>query len=391
MTSKDKLLSFKEKILKTEIFNQKFGEFVAIEVLDFITKNNDLLAKEFYRHLNYLKDLGADHEFNKLQDDLFGAIQKILKLVTIKEVEEMQLKFNNRLFFPLKKADSDDGLDLPAIYKLLQKKEHYYRLGDNSYFSPLEGEISTHIHVIPVKKQYEKINDFLQRIVYFVEKKDEKMKDKLDELCAVWNNLCARLEEKIYRIPKNDHYEEFESFFYFCTLAYEQPGHSLNYQFHRQDFYYRDTERKLKNIKQHASVVIDDLVDYLDKFGTKDSSIKSSGIIKYEYNDTQATKRGLLSVGDCSPLSFAKLPAQILFYFYSRRLLDNAYTTYHTFLAYSTLHDDKLDSDIFRRKIREINERVKNHTQGIILNLIEQEAGTKKQQANRYRWNEKFL
>ncbi|MEK6878807.1 MAG: hypothetical protein AABY22_04330, partial [Nanoarchaeota archaeon] len=128
MTIKEKLTSFKEKIEKATEFNAEFKNLIGIEIFDYI-QSNEPIKEEFERRLYYLKNLANSKEFSILQDNLFETIQKILKLTSLKEVQERQEEYNNKLLNKLKnryndKKEEKDFLTLPELYTTLQRKEN---------------------------------------------------------------------------------------------------------------------------------------------------------------------------------------------------------------------------------------------------------------------------
>src|SRR3989338_10689007 len=197
MTEKEKLLEFKAKIEKSTQFNDEFKNLIGIELFDFIYSNEPIKA-EFEKRRYYLKNLADDKDFNTVQDNLFEVIQKILKLTSLKEVKERQKEWNNAVISRLKgvkgKEKNEDFLTLPELYIALQDKNNYYRLSDNSYFSPLDGEISFTHHIVPVKKQYEIVESFFEEVFLGNPKYQKNEKSPLKELLNDYNDYWYKFD-----------------------------------------------------------------------------------------------------------------------------------------------------------------------------------------------------
>lgn len=219
----DRLKKFKERILAATIFDRTFAEFIAIEVLDFISKDSPEVAPIFNSRLNYLKNLAADKDFNKLQDEIFESIQAILNLATREDVEELQKEYKNAMYCRFKDGPKD-FITLPEIYDLARKPEHYYRLGDKAGYFPSDGEISIYTPIAPIKKQFEPIERLMQSIFFHLEQKNPGLQGKLKKLGENYNAVSTRLDEYIYKTPKKLHFENFEEFIIFCAKAYPVPG-----------------------------------------------------------------------------------------------------------------------------------------------------------------------
>jgi len=277
MTLKEKLNVFREKINRATAFDNSFEQLLGIELYDFIHANN-VLKNEFYRRVNYLKNLAEDKDFKLLQDNLFQVVQKILKLTSLQEAQARQKEWNRVLINKLKtrwgrqkkgKREKEKiDLTLPELYLALQKKNSYYRLGDNSYFSPLEGEISIRTHIVPIKKQYEVNVEQFFKIVFsdrFTnDKKGEKTRTQFDSLIKEYNDYWYKLDELIYRIPIQLHLQAFEKFFFDCTEFHPREGYEFHYDF-LSSASNRKTERRFREVKKNALVVIDDLIDVVEE------------------------------------------------------------------------------------------------------------------------------
>ncbi|OGZ70254.1 MAG: hypothetical protein A2904_01145 [Candidatus Staskawiczbacteria bacterium RIFCSPLOWO2_01_FULL_33_9] len=266
MTLKEKLNYFKEKIGNTTDFNADFKNLIGIELFDYI-HSNEPLKDEFERRLYYLKNLADNKEFNILQDNLFEAIQKIIRLTSLKEVKECQKKWNNALFNRLKgikgKEKNEDFLTMPELYVALQNKNNYYRLQDNSYFSPLDGEISFTHHIVPVKKQYEIVESFFEEVFLGNPKYQKNEKSPLKELLNDYNDYWYKFDNLIYLIPVKLHSENFEKFFLDCVEFYPRKGYELHYNLFKNSTL-RQTETQFNKVKKNAIVVIDDLIDFIE-------------------------------------------------------------------------------------------------------------------------------
>lgn len=270
MTPEEKLRVFRDKIFNTVVFDSNFRQLIGIELFDFIQKDKTLKT-EFYKRFNYLKNLAADRDFKILQDNLFETIQKILKFTSLQEVEEQQKEWNNRMINKLKtRAIEANGekkyfLTLPELYLVLQDKNNYYRLGDSSYFSPMEGEISTITHIVPVRKQYEvNVEGFFKRIFpnKFVD--DKKGRSRLDKLMNQYNEYWYKLDEAINRIPAQLHTKSFERFFLDCMSFHPRQGWESYYDLFSQASEQNSiANRQLKEAREVSLIVIDDLIETL--------------------------------------------------------------------------------------------------------------------------------
>jgi len=281
----EKLKAFRERVSNTAVFDNNFRQLIGIELFDFIQENNEV-KYEFDRRLNYLKNLADDETFKLLQDNLFRTIQKILKLTSLQEVREKQKEWNNALGNRLKtrrlfnKADEKENivLTLPELYLELQNKDNYYRLGDSSYFSPMEGEISivANTHIVPVKKQYEmNVGGFFQVIFSDKFTDNESGRVQFEKLLNEYNEQWYKLDELIYRIPIKLHFQNFERFFFDCVKFYQRQDYEFYHSF-LEDSAEQKTEKQFKEIKENALVVIDDLVATLEEKVVLEKSDKPS-------------------------------------------------------------------------------------------------------------------
>lgn len=290
----DRLKKFRERILGTTVFDRAFAEFIAIEVLDFISKESPEVARIFNSRLNYLKNLALDRDFNKLQDEMFDAVQNILGLVAKKDVENMQEEFRNATLNRFKDK-SPDYLTLPEMYEKAKDRENYYRLGDESYRAHFDGEISSRINTVCVKKQFESMKPLLNRSISYAEEKNPKLKDIIKQYVERYNKTFGKLEEHIYRTPKKIHFENFEQFFIFCAKVCTIPGEEFYHTVFKQNFYNGNQAKQLSEIQNHATIVLEDLIEALEHHPTHADSPKpslSSAKLKFYPDDSTAEYRG---------------------------------------------------------------------------------------------------
>jgi hypothetical protein len=263
MTTKEKLNYFKEKIEKATELNADFKNLVGIELFDYI-HSNELTKKEFERRFYYLKNLANDKEFNILQDNLFEAIQKVIKLITIKEVREIQKRYNNQLLNRLKSRYKDKEenmlLTFPEIYTALQNKDNYYRL---EYTSPLEWEISKMHRIVTVREQYEMVDEFFDRVLLINPSSNKRKALQIKKLLNKYNDCWYKFDELIYTIPIKLHIKNFEDFFFDCARFYPKEGFESYYNFFKHSTL-MGTEKVFNEVKENAIVVIDDLVEVFE-------------------------------------------------------------------------------------------------------------------------------
>lgn len=316
----DKLNFYKERIEKATVFNRELGELIAIELLDFITRDSEILKKEFYKRFDYLKNLAEDKDFIKLQDDLFNTTTALLKLVSVKEIEEMQKDVGNQYFnkFKTPEPEKKGFLTLLEIYEVMQDKNNYYRLKyrDNTYFSGVE-EISIYTHIVPVREQYKQAINILQMINFKLKEDKPDTIEKMEKLAKQFDKLYYELDEKIYKTPRKLHTQQFERFFIFCTQAYEQEGYSLSHKFFEDEFYNNNNQVKLQKIlaeaKEVSLFVIRDLIFFL-----KDNTLSQPIIINkklFFYPDS-----GIAGFkGENSAFSFGKKDYVLLNFLYTSK------------------------------------------------------------------------
>lgn len=290
----DRLKKFKERILSATVFDRTFAEFVAIEVLDFISKDNPEIAAIFNSRLNYLKNLAEDKNFSRLQDEKFESIQPILNLATKEDVEELQKEYRNATWSRFK--NGSDHLTLPQLYEQAKNKENFYRLGDQCPYSPLDGEISIDTPVLPIKKQFEPIERLLQGILVHTEQKNPALKETTQKLAEAYNAVSTKLDELIYKMPKKLHFEHFEQFVIFCAKAYPVTGREFLHDFFKHNFYNGNQAKELNNIKEHAIIVLDDLVEELGRHPLKTDGTRPLPVgakLKFYPDDGTAEYRGV--------------------------------------------------------------------------------------------------
>ncbi len=251
------LQSYKEKINVATLFGEDFKRLIGIELYDFINENK-ILAKEFNDRVNYLKNLSTDKKFIQLQKDIFETIQKILKITNSKYVQKKQKEWKNSLHNRLKtKIDSKD-LTLNEMYEAFQNESNYYKLGDTSYFSPNEGEISIITHVVPIKKQYEMFEEF----VSIAFSNDQKELPEFKNLEKEYNKHWHQLDELIFKKPITLHFQNFEELFIACVRFYERPGYETCAKFGKHE---QITTLDFEKIKKNALIVVDDLLRVADE------------------------------------------------------------------------------------------------------------------------------
>lgn len=96
---------------------------------------------------------------------------------------------------------------------------------------------------------------------------------------------------------------------------------------------------------------------------------------------------GKLIIGEWPEIHFLKIPAKIVNFFHSNKNVGNDYKNYKDF---NDSANESITSDEFNKKIVVINNRVKQTTKGFIKEIIIK-GKNKKQEANIYKWNEKFI
>jgi hypothetical protein len=261
--TEDKLKSFKEKIGAATVFDDGFIRLVGIELYDFIHAD-EALKTEFYRHLKYLEDPATVNAVGLVQEEIFSSIQEILKLTTTQEVQERQKEWNDKLTNYLRTERLGGDLTLPQCYLALQGKENFYRLGDNPYYAPFDGEISTHTFVIPIKKQYSLVEALIGLVIprrKFAN--NPKALGRLDRLQEGYNQGLFKLDELIYRSPIQLHLPSFEKFHLACVRFHPRPGHVVSNKifssYGRSNF----GEKQFREVKEAANVVIGDLIEVL--------------------------------------------------------------------------------------------------------------------------------
>ena len=289
----EKLSTLREKVKKANKFDDDFRRLVGIELFDFIQRDVTL-KNEFDRRFNYLEKLKSDRDFNRLQDNLFGNIQDILKFTSNEGVEKRQKEWKNAFANYLKMETFDLRrqkvfLELPELYSELQSKSNFYRLGENSPYSP-EGEISIRTHVAPVLNQYHRnVRKFFQLIFNedYIKKLDKKASSKLDNLLKQYDDYWFKLDEVLYRVPISLHFHNFEEFFLDCIKFHPRPSYEWYYDFFSSSD--KHAEDRFEKIKENALVVIDDLNDVIKT--NLNTEIRNSSDLKKIVKIKQLEKR----------------------------------------------------------------------------------------------------
>ena len=112
--------------------------------------------------------------------------------------------------------------------------------------------------------------------------------------------------------------------------------------------------------------------------------------IFYKYDDY--SKEGKLKIGTFPEISFKKIPADILQFFFTNEKMGNDYKNYKNFNKFTDNeknYSKPIKSDDFNKKISIINKRVGKGTNNLVKEII-QKGKNKSQEANIYRWNEKI-
>lgn len=132
------------------------------------------------------------------------------------------------------------------------------------------------------------------------------------------------------------------------------------------------------------------LLEKLDEFVTEKKDKKEI----YIFNDYEKKPSGKLTIGNYQ-VSFNKIPAVIIHYFYELSKITDEYKNYKDYNEFlikerpSCEFSEKVaDSDIFNKKINAINKKVYNNTKHMIENIFEK-GKTKRREPNIYRWNKK--
>lgn len=281
----EKFQQFKEKIQNTTKSDDKFAQLIGIELYDYIQETKELKS-EFDRRLNYLKNLAEDKDFGLFQDQLFDAVQNILKLTSLEEVQQKQTGWGNAVsnYFQTKKK-SEDGrediwLTLPEIYLMAKEKKNYYRLGKGSELHYLRGEISRNVYVLPVRDQYEVNIGQLFKVVFFNKYlNDKKGQKKFEQLDNIYNKCWYKLDELMYRIPIRLHISSFEQFQLDCAMFHQREGYELFYSPSSARF-----EQEFKKIKENTVSVINDLLEALE-IG-KEEALRQNNTLKSTADST---------------------------------------------------------------------------------------------------------
>ena len=134
------------------------------------------------------------------------------------------------------------------------------------------------------------------------------------------------------------------------------------------------------------------LTDKFDELFSKKSNIKEVENKKPDkktaYNYTDYSGIGILNMGN-SPITFKKLRAKIIDFFFKSKELGNEHKNYKDFNEFSGENGEQTSSDEFNKEIKAINNRLKKETKGLVKELIIKKEN-KKNEANIYSWNDKI-
>ncbi|GEM_PF-5840110 len=385
MNIAEKLRSYKDKINNSKSFDPKLGEFIAIELFDFITKDNKICKKEFFRHFDYLKNLSEDKNFIKLQDDLFNIVVEILKMVTIKDINIAHKKLNYKYINHLKIKKGD--LTLPELYQVLQNKNNYYRLGRYSGPCYSQGEISFSIPTIEIRQQYKLVENFFDALNPYLGGKITTQSKKIKESLQKFKDLFWKLDEKIYRVPRKLHIKQFEDFFIFCTETSRQQGYEYRYDFNEHNHFQEGTSKKLEEVKIITSIVVDDLIESVSQKSMgivvdDNFEIKNQNLIEWVWNKSK--DGGVLKITGYSAIKFTgQLGCEIIDFFYNH---ENR-KSWKFGVEIKNGIDYKTSVENIRKTIVHIDKRVKKDTNMGIQFLIEwQTQGKNFNSPKSYRW-----
>jgi len=108
---------------------------------------------------------------------------------------------------------------------------------------------------------------------------------------------------------------------------------------------------------------------------------------KTSYNYTAYSGAGILAINKNKPITFKKLRAKIIDFFFKSNEMGNEYKNYKDFNEFS--EEETASSDEFNKNINAINKRVQKETKGLVKKLIVKKEN-KKNEANIYNWNDKI-
>lgn len=306
MNTIKKLKWYKEKIQEATAWNKDLGEFIGIELFDFINENKST-KDEFNKRVHYFNNLVNNKEIASLQDKLFNAIQAILKLTNIKEVSELQKEWNKACSLPEGKNQrllnnlnirDKNFLTLHEYHQALQDNNNYYRLSAKKYHAPIfADEISYFCRTVAIRRQYEGVENFFSKVQFSLFGENAELSEKYKILGEEYNKIWYQFDEKLYKTPKKRHTKQFEEFFLLCVKVYPIRGYEWDNQFFKDGLYKDENGKELANVKDFCSVVLDDLLEHLQKDGfksfhkpkpriqTESERIKSIIIVKPPYNE----------------------------------------------------------------------------------------------------------
>ena len=181
-------------------------------------------------------------------------------------------------------------------------------------------------------------------------------------------------------------------YYIFLNNIYE----ALKYFKHAPDF--RKTELKT-NIeksfsKKHSNQIFKIALDvFNDKLngqinqsgfmdGNKANFVNDNSKIIYSYNE--ASQIGVLEILE-NRIQFEKDRALIVDFFFKSKTLENG-ENLKTYRDYNKKYSTKIDSNMFRQNIIDINKRIMNESDGLVNQIIETESKDNPTQINRYKW-----
>lgn len=259
MDINNKLQSYRHKIQSATVFNKAFGDLVGIQLYDFI-QGDVLLRTEVSRRVRYLDNLAADTAFNATQDRLFELISKILKEITPKQIEWVQVNIYRNARWVHFRGAPKDFVTLPQLYAMLLKRESYYRLGEDAPFLYMEGDILRAPPFVWIRKQNEIFEDFVAVMRSNQEVGNKFMTKSVSALLNGYHDTRETFDELIYAEPIKLHMADFITLFYFSMAVHQRKGHEEYYRFMHSSLY-GDKHRpfELEEVQKACLQVIDDL------------------------------------------------------------------------------------------------------------------------------------
>jgi hypothetical protein len=305
MTIQEKLKSYKDKINGATELNDGIKNLISIELFDYLHTNTALKA-EFFRRTNYFSNLSKDKKFIDIQEGLFNAINKVLGLTNIKEIDKLQQDLNKehggneyRLIDKLRhkqKISSDYALNLTDTYKALQDKDNYFRLGVRGG-STYGTEISYFIQTVQVNEQYKMFEHLIGLIRLNIMVLDDNLHKKFDEALEEYNKAWYEFNELIYKTPIKLHTRSFEEFVLFCSVSTPIEGYETYYNLRGLQ------TDKLSDVKRFSTVVLDDLTEFSD---TQTENSLPQKYLNPVVQAEEAARKKMQDFGEQLDESFAK-------------------------------------------------------------------------------------